>query len=78
MPRSSVAEAYFIVAMMIMILVFAFAASYFFVRQYRREMREKRERAAKSESGKAQQPATTTRDENPVAEQDFNAASKSS
>lgn len=38
------AEVYFIAAMMMLILVISFVAVYFFVRQYRKEMKEKAER----------------------------------
>lgn len=50
MPASATAEMYFIAAMMILILVFAFAAIYIFIRQYRREIREKQERVAASKA----------------------------
>lgn len=50
MPGSANGELYFIAVMMILILVFAFAASYIFIRQYRREIREKQERAAESKT----------------------------
>ena len=46
MPGAGKAEVYFIAAMMVLILVFSFTASYFFIRQYRREMREKADGAA--------------------------------
>lgn len=64
MPGSSVAEFYFIVAMMILILIFSFAACYFFVRQYRSEMREKRERAAKSEADRESERSAARADGN--------------
>jgi len=35
------AEVYFIGAMMVLILILSFAAVYFFIRQYKKEMREK-------------------------------------
>lgn len=41
---SAAAEVYFIAAMMVLILVISFAAVYFFVRQYKKEMREKGEK----------------------------------
>lgn len=45
MPGSDRAEFYFIAAMMVLILILSFAAVYFFVRQYKKEMREKSARA---------------------------------
>jgi len=39
------AEVYFIGAMMVLILILSFAAVYFFIRQYKKEMREKAARA---------------------------------
>lgn len=47
MPGSAAAEIYFIVAMMVLILVVSGAAVYFFVRQYKKEMRAKSERSAR-------------------------------
>jgi len=44
MPGSERAEIYFIAAMMVLILIGSFAAVFFFVRQYKKEMREKAER----------------------------------
>ena len=49
MSNSAVAELYFIGAMMILILILSVASVYFFMRQYRREMREKAARTAKLE-----------------------------
>ena len=40
MINSSIAEAYFIAAMMILIVILSTAATIFFVRQYKREKRE--------------------------------------
>ena len=42
MPGAERAEIYFIAAMMVLILILSFAAVYIFVRQYKKEMREKR------------------------------------
>ena len=47
MPGADRAEVYFIVAMMLLILILSFSAVYFFVRQYKKEMREKEIRVAK-------------------------------
>jgi len=44
MPGAERAEVYFIVAMMVLILILSFAAVFFFVRQYKKEMREKHAR----------------------------------
>ena len=41
MPGSDRAEVYFIAAMMVLILIISFVAVYFFVKQYRKEMRER-------------------------------------
>ncbi len=41
MPGSERAEIYFIAAMMILIMVMSIIVIYFFVRTYRKEMREK-------------------------------------
>ena len=41
MPGAFEAEIYFIAAMMILIMIMSIAAVYFFMRQYRKEMREK-------------------------------------
>jgi len=48
MPERAAAEVYFIAAMMVLILVVSFAAVYFFFRQYRKEMRDKAGRLARS------------------------------
>lgn len=42
MPGADRAEVYFIGAMMVLILILSFAAVYFFIRQYKKEMREKK------------------------------------
>jgi len=44
MPGAERAEIYFIAAMMVLILILSFASVYFFFRQYKREMGEKRDR----------------------------------
>ncbi len=41
MPGAERAEIYFIAAMMILILIISFVSVYFFVRQYKKEMRDK-------------------------------------
>lgn len=54
MPGAERAEIYFIAAMMILILILSFASVYFFVRQYKKEMRDKqlRDERKRAESGK--------------------------
>ncbi|MCA1590126.1 MAG: hypothetical protein LC730_03560 [Acidobacteria bacterium] len=52
MPGSSAAEIYFVAAMMVLILVFCGVSVYFFFRQYKKEMREKREHEASVQSQK--------------------------
>ena len=42
MPGAERAEIYFIAAMMVLILILSFASVYFFVRQYKKEMRERK------------------------------------
>ncbi len=44
MPGAERAEIYFIAAMMILILVISFVSVFFFVRQYKKEMRDKEAR----------------------------------
>lgn len=51
MPGSIAAEVLFISAMMVLILIICAAAVYFFFKTYKKEMREKRERAEKKISG---------------------------
>jgi flagellar biosynthesis/type III secretory pathway M-ring protein FliF/YscJ len=55
MPGADRAEIYFIVAMMVLILIVSFTAVYFFVRQYRKEMRERETRQARKVEEKARQ-----------------------
>ena len=55
MPGAERAEIYFIVAMMVLILILSVAAVIFFVKQYRKEMRDKEDRIAKKSAEKAQQ-----------------------
>jgi preprotein translocase subunit YajC len=62
MPGAGTAEIYFIAVMMFLILVFSFAVSYFFIRQYRKEMREKREHDARSNTETDQQKAAASTD----------------
>lgn len=47
MPGSATAEILFIGAMMILILIIAIASVYFFMRQYKKEMRAKAEAVKK-------------------------------
>ncbi len=54
MSTSAAAEIYFIGAMMILILVISFVTVFFFFRQYKKEMRDRKTRAAARE----QTPAT--------------------
>ena len=44
MPGAERAEIYFIAAMMVLILILSFASVYFFIKQYKKEMREKQAR----------------------------------
>ena len=55
MPGAERAEIYFIVAMMVLILIVSFSAVYFFVKQYRKEMREKDIRQARKVEKEVQQ-----------------------
>lgn len=55
MPGASLAETYFITAMMILIFVICAVAVYFFFKTYKKEMREKHERMAKRESEASRQ-----------------------
>ena len=50
---SAEAEVYFIAAMMVLILVISGVSVYFFFKQYKKEMREKAERASKKAAEKA-------------------------
>ncbi len=50
MSRSELGELYFIAAMMGLILIVSFIAVFFFVKTYRKEMREKEERVRESEA----------------------------
>ena len=54
MPGADRAEIYFISAMMVLILIVSFTAVYFFVREYKKEMRQRKERAERKASEKAQ------------------------
>ncbi len=54
MPNASLAEIYFITAMMILILIVCGVALYFFFKTYRQEMREKEKRRARKAAEKAQ------------------------
>jgi hypothetical protein len=57
MPETSRAEFYFIAAMMFLILVLCTASVYIFFKTYRKEMREKEERARQKEAAKAEEQA---------------------
>jgi uncharacterized protein YpmB len=52
MPGAERAEIYFIAAMMVLILILSFASVYFFIRQYKKEMRDKKSRAEKKAAEK--------------------------
>ena len=53
MPNATRAEIYFIAAMMVLILVVSFTSVFFFVKQYRKEMRERELRRTKKVEEKA-------------------------
>lgn len=53
MPGSDRAEIYFIAAMMVLILILSFTAVYFFMKTYRKEMRERQERAEQEKTEKS-------------------------
>ena len=53
MPGVDRAEAYFIIAMMTLIMILSVTACIFFFKTYKKEMREKEERKAKKEAVKA-------------------------
>lgn len=55
MPGADRAEIYFITAMMVLILILSFAAVYFFIKTYKKEMRDKRERESRKSAEKVQQ-----------------------
>jgi uncharacterized protein YpmB len=55
MPGAERAEIYFIVAMMVLILIVSFAAVYFFMKQYRKEMRDREARQARKAAEKEHQ-----------------------
>lgn len=64
MPGAADAEIYFIAAMMVLILLISFVAVFLFVRQYKKEMKEKAERmtrkaAEKEAAASALDDATT-------------------
>lgn len=59
MPDSVRAEYYFIGAMMILMLIFAGFTIYFFIKTYKKEMREKRERDEQKLREKAEREART-------------------
>lgn len=58
MSGSELGEIYFIAAMMVLILILSFVAVFFFVKTYRKEMREKNERLA--EKGRSVKPVNET------------------
>ena len=53
MPGIDRAEIYFITAMMVLIMVLSVAACIFFIKTYKKEMREREARKAKKEASKA-------------------------
>jgi len=55
MPGAERAEIYFISAMMVLILIISFAAVYAFMKQYKKEMRQRKERAERKAADKAKQ-----------------------
>ncbi len=55
MPGAERAEIYFIAAMMLLTLILSFAAVYIFVKQYKKEKKEKQIRDKKKESEKSKQ-----------------------
>jgi len=60
-------ELYFITAMMILILILSTVAVYFFIKTYKKEMREKAEREmAEAERKKAQSAEQTSESESEV------------
>jgi len=54
MPGTATAEIIFITAMMILILIISFASVYFFIKQYKKEMRAKAEREERKAALKAE------------------------
>lgn len=48
MPGSSLAEVYFIGAMMVLIFILCAVAVYFFFRTYKKEMKEKQDRTSQN------------------------------
>jgi uncharacterized membrane protein len=52
MPGAERAEIYFIAAMMVLILIISFTAVYFFVKQYKKEMRERQIRSDQKREAK--------------------------
>lgn len=61
MPGAADAEIYFIAAMMVLILVISFVAVFLFVRQYKKEMKEKAERMKRKATEK-EAAASTLKD----------------
>ena len=55
MPGADRAEIYFISAMMVLILILSFSAVYVFMKQYKKEMRQKKERAERRAADKAKE-----------------------
>lgn len=60
MPGAERAEIYFISAMMVLILIVSFTAVYFFMKEYRKEMRERKERVERKNAEKAKQETDVT------------------
>jgi cytochrome bd-type quinol oxidase subunit 1 len=50
MPNAGLAETYFIVGMMVLILIVGAAAVYLFIKTYRKEVREKEARKEKQKA----------------------------
>ncbi|MBA2379620.1 MAG: hypothetical protein H0V76_08615 [Blastocatellia bacterium] len=53
MPGSATAEIYFIVTMMVLILVISGVSVFFFMKTYKKEMRERAKRVEKKAAAKA-------------------------
>ena len=55
MPGAGRAEVYFIAAMMVLILIVSFTTVYFFAKTYKKEMRQRKERADRKAAEKLEQ-----------------------
>jgi hypothetical protein len=60
MPTISRAETYFIAAMMFLIIVLCVSAVYFFIKTYRKEMRDKEERLGEKKNAKGKNEIGTS------------------